>query len=174
MRKLFLFIAMSLDGFIAGQDDNLDFLSVVEKPGEDYGYGEFIHSVDTVIMGRRTYDKVMSMVDEFPHAGKESWVITRHPKPSRGKTHFYSGNLRELITRLKGQEGADIFCDGGAEIVNELLKDKLFDELIISVIPVLLGKGTMLFKPERPEQNLQLRSVKHFEKGLVQLHYSVK
>lgn len=76
-----------------------------------------------------------------------------------------------LIQDLKSKEGKNIYCDGGAEIVNELLKNKLIDELIISIIPVLLGDGTKLFKDGRPELTLELVSTKSFEKGLTQLHY---
>jgi dihydrofolate reductase len=170
-RKVILYIATSLDGYIAGPDDDLSFLSAVQQEGEDYGYEDFLKSVDTVILGRRTYDWVMSQVQEFPHADKDTYVITRTERQSIGKTQFYTGNLKELVLRLKSSEGKNIFIDGGAEIVNELLKDNLIDEFIISVIPVLLGNGTKLFKDGHPEQILELISVKQFEKGLVQLYY---
>jgi dihydrofolate reductase len=170
-RKLIVYIAASVDGFIAKTNDDLSFLSMVEKEGEDYGYGDFIRTVDTVIIGRRTYDWVMQQVAEFPHADKNAYVITTRPQESIGKTHFYTGSLVELVDDLKLQPGNNIFCDGGAQIIDILLKEKLIDELIVSLIPVLLGEGTSLFKDQRPEQRLELISVRHFEKGLVQLHY---
>lgn len=171
VRKVILYIATSLDGYIAKPNDDLDFLSIVQQEGEDYGYTDFIKSVDTVILGRKTYDWVMTQVSEFPHADKNTFVITRTPKPSIGKTNFYTGKLNELINRLKADSGENIFIDGGAEIVNELLKDNLIDEFIISVIPILVGNGTKLFKDGRPEQKLELLSTKQFKKGLTQLHY---
>ncbi|OLY91143.1 dihydrofolate reductase [Cnuella takakiae] len=170
-RKVILYIATSLDGYIAKPNDDLSFLSIVEQDGEDYGYANFVASVDTVILGRRTYDWVMTQVSEFPHADKESYIITRTEQPSVGRTSFYTGSLRDLIFRLKSEAGSNIFVDGGAEIVNELLKEKLIDEFIISIIPILVGNGTRLFKDGRPEQQLVLLSSKHFEKGLCQLHY---
>jgi dihydrofolate reductase len=170
-RKVILYIAASLDGFIAGPNDNLSFLSGVEKEGEDYGYSEFIKDVDVVIMGRRTYDWVMKHVSEFPHAGKETYVITRAQRAAIGKINFYTGNLKELILKLKKQTGKHIFVDGGAEIVNELLKDRLIDEFYISIIPILLGKGVRLFNSNRPEELLKCVSSLQYEKGLVQLHY---
>jgi len=88
MRKTILYIACSLDGFIAGPNDNLDFLNAVHTEGEDYGYGEFIKTIDTVIMGRRTYDWVMDKVTEFPHADKKTYIITRQDRPSRGNITF--------------------------------------------------------------------------------------
>lgn len=169
-RKVVLYIAMSLDGYIAKPNDDLSFLNIVEKEGEDYGYSAFISTVDTVILGRKTYDWVTAQVD-FPHADKESYVITRTPKPSMGRTIFYTGNLKDLINDLKNKEGKNIFCDGGAVLVNELLKEQLIDELIISVIPILVGEGKKLFVEGNPEQKLQLSSVKNYDTGLVQLHY---
>ena len=170
-RKLILYIATSLDGYIAKPNDDLSFLSIVEQKGEDYGYAAFINTVDTVIIGRKTYDWVMKQGKKIPHADKETFVITRTARAPIGKTIFYTGKLKELVTKLKSEEGKNIFCDGGAEIVNELLNHDLIDEFIISIIPILIGDGVRLFKGGRPEQKLELISVKHFEKGLTQLHY---
>lgn len=172
MRKVIVYIACSMDAYIAGPGDDLSFLHKVEKPGEDYGYGEFIESIDTVIMGRKTYDKVMSMVSEFPHASRECYVMTSKPRTNTGKTVFYNGDLKQLVVRLTQQQGKDIFIDGGAEIVNALMKDNLVDDFIISIVPVMLGDGTPLFKSGRPYADLQLVSARHFDTGLVQLHYS--
>lgn len=171
-RKLILYIAMSIDGYIAKPNDDLAFLSIVEKDGEDYGYNDFVSSVDTVIIGRKTYDWVSKQF-EFPHADKETYVITRTAKPSNGNISFYTGDIADLVSSLKRKNGNTIFCDGGAEIVNMLLQKMLFDELIISLIPVLVGKGTKLFSDGRPEQNLMLINSKTFDTGLTQLHYKV-
>ena len=169
-RKLFIYIASSLDGYIAGPGDDLSFLDVVDKEGEDYGYNDFISTVDTVILGRRTYDWVTRKVD-FPHSDKETYVITRTPRSSKGKITFFTGDLKELVTALKKAPGKNIFCDGGAEIIHELLKHDLIDEFVIAVIPVLLGNGIRLFKDDRPELKLEFISFKSYDTGLVQLHY---
>jgi dihydrofolate reductase len=170
-RKLILYIAMSLDGYIAGINDDIGFLSIVEQTGEDYGYQEFIKHVDTIIIGRRSYDKVISMGFEYPHKDKEVYIISRTPNPGIGTFKYYSDDLRELVLRLKSKPGKDIFCDGGAEIVNVLLMDNLLDEFVISVIPIMLGDGVSLFKKGRPELKLQLINSIRYDKGLVQLHY---
>lgn len=170
-RKVILYIAASLDGYIAKPNNDLSFLSMVQQDGEDYGYAGFIKTIDTVILGRKTYDWVMTQVAEFPHADKESYIITQTPKPPIGNINFYSGSLKSLITTLKKKEGKNIFIDGGAQVVNELLKDALIDEFYISIIPVLLGGGVRLFGDGRPEQRLQLVSATSFKKGLVQLYY---
>lgn len=171
MRNLILYIATSLDGYIAKPNDDLDFLSIVQQKDQDYGYSEFVNTVDAVIVGRKTYDKVISMGFDFPHSDKDAYIITRTPKPNIGNVKFYTGDLKTLVDKLKSENGKNIFCDGGAEIVNELLKENLIDEFIISIIPIIVGNGTKLFKDGRPEQKLELVSAKSFEKGLTQLHY---
>ena len=172
-RKLIVYIAVSLDGYIAKPGDDLSFLSIVQIKGEDYGYSEFIKTIDTVIMGRKTFDWVMKEISAVPHPDKETYIITRSPKPDIGKTKFFTGNLKKLVLNLKQMKGKNIYCDGGAEIVHEMLKYKLVDELIISVIPILLGNGVRLFKDGRPEQNLKLNLAQNYKSGLVQLRYHV-
>ena len=162
---------MSVDGYIATKDDSLDFLSSVEQAGEDYGYNDFVDSIDAVIIGRKTYDQVIAMGFDYPHVNKDVYIITRTERSSIGNFKFYTGDLVQLLNRLKLQPGKNIYCDGGAQIANELLKNNLIDELIISVIPILLGDGIRLFNDERPAQQLSLISAKTFKKGLVQLHY---
>lgn len=170
-RRVILFIAMSLDGYIARPDGDIGWLSAVEKPGEDYGYGEFIAGVDMVILGRKTYDKVLGFGIPFPHAEKECYVITRSERPKEGNITFYRGELGALVHALRERPGKNIFVDGGAEIVNEMMRQGLIDEYIISVIPVFLGSGIRLFTDLRPEQGLHCVGAKHFPSGLVQLHY---
>ena len=164
---------MSLDGYIADNQGDLGFLSLVEQPGEDYGYAEFTQSVDAIILGRKTYEKVLSMGFEYPHTDKAVYIITRTERPAIGSFEFYTGDLATLVSELKSKPGKHIYCDGGAEIVHELARLQLIDEYIISVIPVLLGTGIRLFKDDRPEQKLRLLSSKAFEKGLLQVHYQV-
>jgi len=170
-RKVILYIAMSLDGYIATNDNGLEFLALVEEDGQDYSYKDFVNTVDTVIVGRKSYDKVLSMGLEYPHADKDLYIITRTPRPSVGSTKFYTGNLKQLVKDLKSEKGKSIYVDGGAEVANELLNDNLIDEFYISIIPALLGDGISLFKSDRPELKLKLISSKSFNKGLVQLHY---
>ncbi|MDD4631683.1 MAG: dihydrofolate reductase family protein [Proteiniphilum sp.] len=176
MRKISLFIATSLDGYIAKPNDDLSFLKLVEKEGEDYGYAEFTNTIDTLIVGRKTYDHVLREIgpSHYDNGQRDVYVITRTERPQAGRTIFHTGNISELVKRLKSEKGKNIYCDGGAEVIDELLKQDLIDEFIISVIPVLLGDGTRLFKDGRPEQILELISVKAFETGLTQLHYKKK
>ena len=173
MRKTSLFIAMSLDGYIAKPNDDLSFLKLVEKEGEDYGYAEFTEQIDTIIIGRRTYDYVINEIgpSHYDNGKRDVYVITRTERPQVGRTSFYTGNIADLVEQLKSEKGKNIYCDGGAEIINELLKHDLIDEFVISVIPVLLGNGTRLFKDGRPEQAIEFQTAKTFDTGLTQLHY---
>lgn len=171
-RKVVLYIAMSLDGYIATEDDNIDFLSMVESPGEDYGYSEFIQTVDTVIMGRKTYDKVLSFGIEFPHADKKCYVLSRNKKGRDANVEFWNKPVDELIRELKTTKGKHIYIDGGSEMVQECMKKSLIDTYVLSIIPCLLGGGIRLFKEGFPQQNLKLISSTSFSSGLVQLQYS--
>src|SRR5690606_33221745 len=166
------FIATSLDGYIAKPNDDLSFLKIVEKDGEDYGYAQFTDTIDTIILGRKTYDYVLKEIgsSHYDNGTRDVYVITRTEKPSVGRTTFYTGNLTELITQLKAKTTKNIYCDGGAELIDALLKTDLIDEFIISIIPVLVGSGTRLFKDGRPEQALKLIGTKTFDTGLTQLH----
>jgi dihydrofolate reductase len=170
-RKLILYISMSLDGYIARKNHSLDFLASVERENEDYGYHEFVKNVDTIIIGRKTYDTLVNMGFEYPHQDKNVWIITRNTSLEHEVFTYYSGDLSTLIHELKAQPGSAIYCDGGAEIAHELMKFGLIDEFVISIVPVLLGDGIKLFSETRPEHPLHLISVNTYESGLVQLHY---
>ena len=170
-RKIILYIATSLDGYIAREDHDISWLSIVENSEEDYGYTRFVEDIDTIIMGRKTYDKVNSFGIEFQHKEKKCYVISRTKTGFDQNVEYYSGSLEDLIADLKNKDGRDIFVDGGAEIVNELLRINLIDELVISIVPILLGSGIRLFQDGRPEQRLKLLRSKEFVSGLVQMWY---
>lgn len=176
MRKLTLFIACSLDGYIAKYNDDLSFLKLVEKEGEDYGYAAFVEQVDTLLLGRKTYDYVVNTIgaEHYDNGERAIYVVTRQNKAATGRTTFYNGNLKTLIEEIRSKEGKNIYCDGGAELIHALLQEDLIDEITVSIIPILLGDGIRLFKDGRPEQLLEFISAKTFDTGLVQLHYRRK
>jgi dihydrofolate reductase len=172
-RKAILYIAASIDGYIAKPNDDLSFLSMVEQEGEDYGYKEFLDSIDTVIIGRKTFDWVVGQIGKYPDEGKKVYIISHSPKPPDKDFVYYNGNIKELVLKLKSEKGAHIFVNGGAQVIHELLKEFLIDEMIISFIPILLGNGTPLFLKDFPEQKLELISSKNYDTGLLQVHYRV-
>jgi dihydrofolate reductase len=174
-RKIFIYIACSLDGFIAGEGDDLSFLTSVEKVGEDYGYAEFLSQIDTIVVGRRTYDKVKAMGYPYPPEGKKMIVVSNRGLESGSiDVETYSGDLRCLIQKIKSESGKHVFADGGAQIVKELLNLNLVDELIVSIVPKFVGRGIRLFNDIDNDSNWKLLGTNSFETGLVQLHYKIQ
>lgn len=174
MRKLVLYISMSIDGFLATKDDDLSWLSIVEKEGEDYGYQEFYNAVDTYIVGKTTYDTILNLTGgTLPQAKNlDCYVITRQNLENKENITFYNGDIEHLIQHLKSEEGKNIVCDGGGQIVKLLMEKNLIDEYIISVVPIFLGEGKRLFVGGIDTVNLKALPSKYFETGLVQLHYT--
>ena len=129
-----------------------------------------------MIIGRKTYDYVLKEIGPsfYENGQRDVYVTTRTPRPSVGRTTFYTWELTDLVERLKSEKGKNIYCDGGAEVINELLKNDLIDEFVISIVPILLGNSTGLFKDGRFEKILKFVKAKTFETGLAQLHYKRK
>lgn len=165
-----VFIATSLDGFIARPDGALDWLERFERSGEDYGYQAFFEGVDALVVGRKTYDFAAGL-DRWPYASKRCVVLThRPPAAKRAGEEFLSGTAGELAERL-GREGVRrAYVDGGA-VIRQFLADGLIDDLTLSVIPVLLGAGIRLFDTGLPECWLTLTSTRSWPSGLVQVSY---
>lgn len=161
---------MSLDGYIAKEDGDIDFLSIVDTPGEDFGYADFLQGVDTILWGRKTYDKMLSFGIDFPHKDKKVYVLSQS-RTGQDENVEYVSNAKALIEQLQQQPGKNIYCDGGGEVVATLLNHALIDQLIVSVIPHLVGSGIRLFKEGRPEQNLKFKRSISYPSGLVQLWY---
>jgi len=171
VRSAALFIATSLDGFIARPDGDISFLDSMAVPGEDYGYQQFIDSVDTVVVGRNTWEKVQSMGISMPYPGKQVYVVTQTLTNIPEGAQIWRGNPVKLIQNLKLKPGAKIYVDGGAQVIKSLLIGHQIDEITLSVVPVMLGEGIRLFAENLHQQNLKLQSAKSFKTGLVQSHY---
>ena len=170
-RKVIVFIAASLDGFIARPDGDLSFLETVAQSNEDYGYNQFIATIDTVIMGRKTYDKVLSLGIPFPHPDKTCYVLSKTQQEQNKEVKFYSGNTKKLIGQLKQAPGKNIYVEGGAEVIHDLRSQHLIDEYVLSWIPTLLGSGIQLFTDVNFEEKLTLTSCQTYWSGLVQVRY---
>ncbi|WP_236690307.1 dihydrofolate reductase family protein [Guptibacillus hwajinpoensis] len=172
-RKVSVYIATSVDGYIATENDSLDWLFRSEPEG-DAGYGEFYDTVDTVIMGRRTYDWVMEQVEgKYPYEDKQSYIYTSRLEESTSDITFTSEKPSTLIDRIKKVDGGTIWLVGGGAIINEFLQNNLIDEFIISIAPALIGKGIPLFNNSKMEHNLELTDVRRYGQ-FAQLHYSIK
>lgn len=171
-RKVVLFIATSLDGYIATKDDSLEWLFKVEGEG-DNGFSEFYESIDTVIMGKRTYDWSLEELDTFPHQGKECYVFTRSPEENTEHVTFVNGDIPDLVKKLKQKKGKNIWIVGGGELLYSFLEEGLIDEFIVTVSPVILGNGIPLFKEGDYHFELSLKGTKRFNQ-FIELRYEVK
>jgi dihydrofolate reductase len=167
-----VFIATSLDGYIARPDGTFDFLSVVEREGEDYGFADFFATIDALVIGRNTYETALAF-PEWPYAGKRCIVLTHRETPSVHGEQFFAGEPEALLEQLALAGAQRLYVDGGA-VIRAFLAGNLIDDMTLSVVPTLLGRGISLFGQEVPEQRLSLETCKAYESGLVQLCYSRK
>jgi dihydrofolate reductase len=168
MRKIILFIASSLDGFIAGKSGEIDWLFT----DQDYGYTKFFNTIGVVIMGRKTYDQALTF-GEYPFKGKESFVFSRSRADATDENvKFISGDVAIFVDSLRSQHGKDIWLVGGSELIQQFLKHDLIDEFVISIHPIILGEGIPLFPIPNPLQKLHLEQCETFDTGLVQITYS--
>jgi dihydrofolate reductase len=169
MPEVKLFIATSLDGFIADPDGGVDWLFT----DGDYGYTAFFDSIETLIMGRRTYEQVLGF-GEWPYGEKPTYVFTRSaPGGDHPHVEFVSGDPGTLVEELRGRSSGDIWLIGGPALASVFRELHLIDEYILSVHPVLLGDGISLFERSQPRESLRLREERAFESGLVQLRNAV-
>jgi dihydrofolate reductase len=166
MRKIILFIASSIDGYIARENGDIDWL----PENATSGYDEFIESIDTVIMGKKTYDQVLSFGD-YPYKDKKSFVFSRN-NPSKDENVEFVSDADKLVKEILSNSGTNVWLIGGAEIISIFLNLDFIDEIILSVIPVVLGKGIPLFQNVEKEIKFELIKTTDYD-GLVELHYTM-
>lgn len=170
MKRVKLFIATSLDGYIARPNGDIDWLYT----DQDYGYTDFLQTVDTILMGGKTYRQVLGFGD-WPYATKQSFVFTHDLEAkSQEDITFIHHDITGCVRRLKEGSGKDIWLVGGAEINTILLEAGLIDELWIFQMPVLLGAGIPLFNQTKKENWLQIKDVEEFDSGLLKTIYHKK
>ena len=173
MRKVILYIAMSLDGFIADENGGVAWLEGQEVDSSESGsYPEFIQTVDTVIMGYTTYHQIVEELspNEWPYIGKQSYVLTHKNLESKEGICFTSEPIQSLLERLAQEPGKDIWLGGGANVVNQAVKLNLVNQYWVSVIPTILGNGISLFGNDNPEIKLKLISTQSYN-GMTDLIY---
>ncbi len=165
MKKIILYVATSLDGFIARKNGSVDWLTKFSNTEEDYGYKEFLNSVGTVILGNTTYKEFGA-----PYENKKCFVFSRKNSGKENNITYVNDNAKNFTENLPDDEGT-IWLVGGADIAKEFLKNNLIDEFIITIIPTVLGEGIPLFAKGIGEHKLQLLNSKSYDSGVVQLHY---
>lgn len=172
-----VFIATSLDGFIARKDGTLDWLILPEHQGEDHGYDDFMRDIDAIVMGRGSYEAAL---------GFDTWLYdkpvlvllrqlagTEPPEALRGKVSFADLGPRDAMDHLGRAGAARVYVDGG-QIVQAFLREGLIADMVVSRIPVLIGEGRSLFGPTGSDLHFQHDRTISFPSGLVQSHYRLR
>lgn len=174
MRKIVLFIAMSLDGYIADRNGGVGWLKGHCPDGENLDvYSEFVKDIDTILMGWNTYDQITTELSptEWVYSNFITYVITHNDRNSTEQIRFTDENPIDLLTKLKSENGKNIWICGGANLAQQFIRSDLIDQYYISVIPTLLGAGIRLFGSMEKEIKLKLLKTQTYN-GITDLVYT--
>ena len=187
MPEVILYIASSLDGYIARADGAVDWLEETPEPPpelspatetegsptEDYGYHEFLAGVGVVLMGRITYEQILSFGIAYPYPDTAGYVFSRTRAGEQDENvRFVDGDdTAGLVARLKAEQDKNLWLLGGGQLVREFLRLDLVDRIELFILPVILGEGIPLFLPDTPQRDLTLVDCRSYATGMVQLTY---
>ena len=163
---MILYIAASLDGYIVRETGGVDWLPI----NADSGYDEFYKSIDTVIMGKKTYQ--ILTFGEYPYKDKTSFVFSRDNSLTKDENVEFASGVEDFVRKLSPSSKENIWLVGGSELLSAFLRHKLVSELILSIIPIILGNGISLFQNINQEIKLELMKTTKYSE-LVELHYGV-
>ncbi|MED1917627.1 dihydrofolate reductase family protein [Bacillus thuringiensis] len=177
-RKIILDLAVTLDGFIEGKNGEVDWCIM----DDEMGFVHFLHQIDTILYGRKSYDLWGQFTPEIEHTdtekeiwalvhSKEKYVFSKTQKGTDHKAIFINDHILEVVNQLKNMPGKDIWLYGGASLITTFINLGLVDEFRLSVHPVILGEGKPLFIDIKQRMNLSLVNTKTFSSGVVQLIY---
>lgn len=172
-RQIIAYLATSADGFIARPDGDVGWLHR-PRPQGDYGMPAFLRSIDTIVMGRVTWEAAQQLGGAVIE-GKRNIVLS-HTLPSFAVPGGVVESVppSELAERLRAEKGGDVWLMGGAQVFGEFLDAGCIDQIVLHVVPVFIGEGIPVFGPARRDVELALRSTRRFPDGVVRLHYDVK
>jgi dihydrofolate reductase len=177
-RRFIVYIAVSADGYIARPDGDVEWLN--RRPHEDYGMRAFYRTIDTILLGRKTYDWAVDYARRHRlKAGVfdtkvANYVFSRRPPRKKAPgVEFVSQPVRTFARRLRTTPGKHVWIMGGAGLIASFLDANEIDELDIHVIPTFIGKGIPLVAPRHRDLSLRLRSTKRYADGVVRLRYRV-
>ncbi|MFP7200287.1 dihydrofolate reductase family protein [Lysinibacillus halotolerans] len=179
-RKVLLDLAVSLDGFIEGQNGEIDWCIM----DEEMGFNNFLNQIDTIFYGRKSYDLWGESTPDIEDVDlqkqmesihtKKKYVFSRTQKGTDQKAVYINENILEEVEKIKSQSGKDIWLYGGSSLITTFMNLGLVDELRLSVHPVILGEGKPLFVNIKQRLNLNLVDTRRFSSGVVQLIYHLK
>jgi dihydrofolate reductase len=171
MRSVIVQVATSADGYIARSDGSVKWLDRPDPP-DHYGMAAFYDSIDTVLMGRKTWEVGIEL-GQSHYAGKKNYVFSRTPREAE-HVEIVNEEPAAFVRRLRSQPGKDIWLVGGGELIATLIDGGEVDRFLIHVIPVLIGEGIPLIAPRYREIELALQGTRTWPDGVVQLDYSVR
>jgi dihydrofolate reductase len=175
--KIIVYIATSIDGYIADEDGSIEWLNTIPNPSnDDLGWSDFINSIDAIVMGKNTFDKVLSFNIDWPYPVPVfvlSNSMVTAPNGYKDKIKIINGNPKEIACFLKKQGFNNVYIDGG-KTVQQFLNDDLIDELTITKIPILLGGGIPLFSEHGNQMAFELVETKVLINQLVKIRYERK
>ena len=169
MTTLSVFIASSIDGYIATEGGSLEWLEAAARPEEDYGYQAFIETVDALAMGRGTYDHIAHL-DPLPFGDRPVHVFTHHPPPARPGVTFWAVSPRRALAHWEDAGLHRVYVDGG-QLISAFLAEGLIDDMVLTTAPVLLGAGRPLFHPIAATATMELVDVQSWPSGFVNRTY---
>jgi dihydrofolate reductase len=174
MKKIALYIATSIDGKIAKQDGNVDWLNDLPNPDKlDYGYDDFYKSIDTTVMGHNTYKMIAGFDIPFPYPDKDNYVVTRKTTLTSNKDITYlSDDLKSFVHQLKSKPGKNIWLIGGAQLNALMMQLGLIDEIRLFIMPLVLGSGIPMFTDPSLLTNFNLQHSETYSTGAVELRYT--
>lgn len=175
MKKIILYIATSIDGRIAEPDGDMEWLSGFPITEEmNYGYKDFFASIDTILMGGRSWREMSNMDAMGAYANKNIYVVSHHNWGEKENIKFITENIIERITALRNESGKDIWLFGGGELISILLAADLVDEMQIAYIPVILGQGIPLFFEQPKESKWKIGATNVYDSGVLKVDYQKK
>lgn len=173
-RKIILYVAVSLDGYIADHNGNVDRLTGKEPDYDgDYGYAEFLSSIDTVVMGMNTYQQIVTELspESWPYPSLKSYIFTHQERDDRRGIAFIQRKPEKFLAELREKPGKDIWVCGGSNLANQLIDAGMIDEFHLHIMPVVLGGGVPLFNKPHPGLQLCIKSIKEVN-GVINVVYS--
>lgn len=172
MKKIILYIAASIDGRIAEPGGGTDFLSGYPiTEAMDYGYKEFFNSIDTIVMGGRTWREMDAMDAMGSYKDKMVYVVSRNDWGEKQNIKFITKDVADRVANLRNEAGKGIWLFGGGELISILLAADLVDEMCITYIPVILGRGISLFREQDKESEWELVESRTYENNVLQVKY---
>ncbi|MBU1099594.1 MAG: dihydrofolate reductase family protein [Bacteroidetes bacterium] len=174
--KIVLYIAASIDGYIARVDGKVDWLDKFTGTEEDYGYYDFYENIDALIMGSNTYKEILNFDVDWPYAGKPTYVVSNSsPSSDNEDVILIPNDLEGVMKILEENNHKVVWLVGGGRLVSSTMSMNLIDEIILSIMPTTLGDGIRLFNSSKDfDLDYSLAKCETYKNGVVQIHYVKK